>query len=140
MLHGTGRQRPAFRRRAFGAVATAAAILIFYVQQGILLTQAASLWRYAWWDGAPGASLQEAGAAVQRTGQGLNIWPAKQVFASFVKAHHSQLEDAWRKRLKGAHDSGIVIAAGHPASLANAFVNLSVLRHLLKSSLPATVM
>ncbi|KAL4419653.1 hypothetical protein ABPG77_000550 [Micractinium sp. CCAP 211/92] len=89
----------------------------------------------------PATLLASAGAAAVRAGEGLDsLDPARQVFADFVAAHRGQLELLWQGRTEGIRERGIVIAAGKPGTLANAFASLYVLRHTLKSDLPVTIM
>ncbi|KAL4424077.1 hypothetical protein ABPG75_001378 [Micractinium tetrahymenae] len=82
-----------------------------------------------------------AGAAAVLRGHNLTtLAEAKDVFAGFVDAHRAQLEGLWQGRLEGSRERGIVIAAGSPDTLANAFVSLHVLRHALGCTLPVTIM
>ncbi|PSC73304.1 hypothetical protein C2E20_3484 [Micractinium conductrix] len=61
-------------------------------------------------------------------------------FQGFVSSHRRELERLWRGRLERLPERGIVISAGSPGTLANAFVSLQVLRHKLGCMLPVTVM
>lgn len=86
-------------------------------------------------------SLQHAGAAAVQRGHNLTtLTEARDMFASFVGTHRAELEALWQGRLEGCRERGIVVAAGSPDTLANAFVALHVLRHSLGCLLPTTIM
>ena len=61
-------------------------------------------------------------------------------FRERLAANRSAIEQAWGERLKGLRPRGIVVAAGSPNLLTNAFVGLFVLRHSLGCTLPIMVM
>lgn len=61
-------------------------------------------------------------------------------FRQRLAAEPSDVERAWSWRLQGLRPRGIVVAAGSPGLLANAFVGLFVLRHTIGCTLPIMVM
>lgn len=61
-------------------------------------------------------------------------------FRKRLAASQSAVEQAWDEWLEGLRPRGVVVAAGSPNSLANAFVGLFVLRHSLGCQLPFVVM
>lgn len=93
--------------------------------------------------GSRGAALLlvSAGAAVVQAAAGLeDLTEVVATFQGFVSSHRRELERLWRGRLERLPERGIVISAGSPGTLANAFVSLQVLRHKLGCMLPVTVM
>eukprot|EP00887_Chlorella_sp_A99_P000982 scaffold5.g982.t1 len=89
----------------------------------------------------PAEALTADATAAAQEADGFPDLPAAAArFRAFLQRHRWKLGQAWGDRLAGAPELGVVIAAGFPASLANAFVSLWVLRHHLNCSLPATVM
>eukprot|EP00887_Chlorella_sp_A99_P000981 scaffold5.g981.t1 len=87
--------------------------------------------------------FSEAAARVVDEGeQSINLTDAVYAFGNFSAARRPALRAFWAERLaaSGVANRGIVMSAGSPTTLTNAFVNLYVLRHRLGCRLPATVM
>jgi hypothetical protein len=68
-----------------------------------------------------------------------DIKEAAKQFGRFVAGQVATVERHWQAALAGKADMGIVCAAGDPGALAGAFASLHVLRHHLRSELPATI-
>lgn len=85
------------------------------------------------------ASFEEAASNVADTS---HITLARRAFSSFFDQHGERLEQLWAQALQGKElqQRGIVVPAGHASSLANAYVNLHVLRHQVGCQLPVTIM
>lgn len=62
------------------------------------------------------------------------------LFRSYLKDNQMELQRSWERDVAQLRPKGIVISAGYARSLANAYVNLHVMRHLLKSKLPVAIM
>lgn len=91
--------------------------------------------------GAAAAILEAPGTvAVEHVAGLANLKQASRVFQDFLSEHAEQLEAVWRARLEGTQERGIVVAAGMPTTLANAFVGMHVLRRSLGCRLPVTIM
>lgn len=61
-----------------------------------------------------------------------------ELFRDYLEHNQQELQRSWDwAKLR---PRGIVISAGFARSLANAYVNLDVMRHLLKSELPVVIM
>ena len=86
-------------------------------------------------------SLDDAAATTMERMSNITVLSnAVQMFSSFLIAQHSALHAYWKQSNRGIQEYGIVIAAGHPWTLANAFVNLHVIRHTVGCRLPVTIM
>lgn len=64
----------------------------------------------------------------------------QELFEDYLGEHRDELQQRWQRDVAGLRRRGIVIAAGSRSMLANAFVNVYVLRHWLKSELPVAIM
>lgn len=64
----------------------------------------------------------------------------RQTFQCFLHNKLRFLTEAWAADMSRLEPRGVIMSAGTPYSLTNAFINLYNLRHQLKSELPFVIM
>lgn len=64
----------------------------------------------------------------------------RRTFQCYFQNSFQVLSETWAKNMKRSQPRGVIMSAGTPYSLTNAFVNLYTLRHHLKSDLPFVIM